>query len=200
VAVPIDCTGLTDGELARRIAGKGGDAAAAEAELCVRFGRRVRLYGMRHLRRSHAADDLTQRVMIVVLEKLRSGLVREPDLIGSFVLGVARMLVREGWRPQREEPLPPSEEQFPAGEIALDDPLVSARLARCLANLAERERAIVVLTYYGEANSREVATTMSLAEGHVRVIRHRAMARLRACMNDVVTGRPPGALWPQGAS
>jgi len=36
----------------------------AEAELFRRMAPRIRLYGLRHLRHEHAADDLTQQVLI----------------------------------------------------------------------------------------------------------------------------------------
>ena len=184
MASTIDCSGLTDGEVARRAAGCGGaEAAAAEAELCRRFARRVRLYGLRHLRHPHAADDLAQRVLLLTLQKLRSRAVREPDRIGSFVLGVARTLVHDDRRSSRAEfsvdeqtsdlpPLPPVER----------DTFAETLLARCLSALAERERSVVVQTYYGEARSAEIARSLAMAEGHVRVLRHRAIGRLRDCM------------------
>ena len=55
-------------------------------------------------------------------------------------------------------------------------------LERCLARLAERERVVVMLTFYAERTASEVARELSLKEGNVRVIRHRAVERLRACM------------------
>jgi len=60
-----------DIELVRRIA-SGGDREA-EAELLGRIASRIRLYGLRHLRNEHAAEDLTQQVLIVTLEALRAG-------------------------------------------------------------------------------------------------------------------------------
>jgi RNA polymerase sigma-70 factor (ECF subfamily) len=50
--------GLSDADLAPRIAE--GDREA-EAEMCRRMARRIRLYGLRHLRSPSAADDLVQR-------------------------------------------------------------------------------------------------------------------------------------------
>jgi DNA-directed RNA polymerase specialized sigma24 family protein len=41
---------------------------------------------------------------------------------------------------------------------------------------------IVLLTFYAERSARQVGEEMLLAEGNVRVIRHRAIAKLRACM------------------
>ena len=116
----------SDGDLARAVAArKTGEAEAAESELYRRFGPRVRLYGRRHLRDEDAALDLMQQVMLMTIEKLRSGAVRDADQIASFVLGVS---------------------------------------------------------FYAERTASEVARELSLKEGNVRVIRHRAVERLRACM------------------
>ena len=52
--------------------------------------------------------------------------------------------------------------------------------------LAERERTVVVLTYFREAPTAEIAQSLGIADGNVRIVRHRAMKSLRACME------PPG--------
>src|SRR5262245_24466046 len=81
---------LNDAELARQI---GAGDRDAESELFHRMARRIHLYGMRHLRDVHAAEDLTQQVLIKTLEVLRAGRLREPDKLASFVLGTCRMTV-----------------------------------------------------------------------------------------------------------
>ena len=87
---------LEDGALARRVAAAGGRVdSAAEGELYRRLARRVRLYGLRHLRDAQAAADLVQHVLLTTLERLRAGEVREPEKIASFVLGMCRMTVLE---------------------------------------------------------------------------------------------------------
>jgi RNA polymerase sigma-70 factor (ECF subfamily) len=172
-----------DGELARRIANSGSAAAAEEAELCRRFAPRVRLYGLRHLRDEQAAADLVQRVLMLTLEKLRAGAVRQSEKIGSFILGAARVLAQEMRRRSgREDPLPEDDDiALPAPDPMLD-PLARDRLANCLQSLPERERSIVALTYYDEQSSAGIAAALGLVEGNVRVIRHRAIGRLRDCM------------------
>src|SRR5262245_64829384 len=83
----------SDGELARLIAGRVPEACeAAEGELYRRFAPRVRLYGLRHLRDEDAARDLVQQVMLLTIEKLRGGAIRDADQIASFVLGVSRTM------------------------------------------------------------------------------------------------------------
>ncbi|MGE5326523.1 MAG: RNA polymerase sigma factor, partial [Deltaproteobacteria bacterium] len=82
---------VNDAELARQIGA--GEDREAEAELCRRMAPRIRLYGLRHLRDEHAAEDLAQQVLITTLEALRAGRLREPEKLASFVLGTCRMTV-----------------------------------------------------------------------------------------------------------
>src|SRR5882724_9995505 len=81
----------SDIELVGRI-GSGIDREAEE-ELFRRMAPRIRLYGLRHLRNEHAAEDLTQQVLMTTLEALRAGRLREPEKLVSFVLGTCRMSV-----------------------------------------------------------------------------------------------------------
>src|SRR4051812_39917120 len=92
---------LDDAELVRRIGA--GNAREAEAEMCRRMGPRIRLYGLRHLRDVHAAEDLMQQVLIAVLEALRHGRLREPEKLASFVLGTCRMTVLNQVRTARRQ-------------------------------------------------------------------------------------------------
>jgi RNA polymerase sigma-70 factor (ECF subfamily) len=87
---------LDDAALARRIAAAGaGIDSAAETALYRRLAPRVRLYGLRHLRDPHAAHDLVQQVLLMTLERLRAGRLRDPERVASFVLGMCRMVVLE---------------------------------------------------------------------------------------------------------
>jgi len=184
--VPEDAKTLDDAALARRIAAAGAAIdSAAEAELYRRLAPRVRLYGLRHLRDRHAAHDLAQQVLLMTLERLRAGRLREPERIASFVLGMCRMVVLEIRRGTwRRETLLATYGDMPEAVEAPEPPAVDGdRLAGCMQALAERERTVVVLTFFADKPSDEVASEMGLSAGNVRVIRHRALARLRACMD-----------------
>jgi RNA polymerase sigma-70 factor (ECF subfamily) len=174
----------SDGELARRVAARDGGAPEAEAELCRRLGRRVRLYGLRHLRDAAAADDLVQDVLVLTLERLRSGRVREPDRLASFVLGACRLAVwnhRRGRR-RREALLDRFSGVFPHQAEPDSVLLDRSRLRDCLARLAERERSVLVLTFYAEEPSGAIAARVGLSPDNVRTVRHRAFDRLRRCV------------------
>jgi RNA polymerase sigma-70 factor (ECF subfamily) len=172
---------MQDAALARAIAGAGTAVdAAAEAELCQRFAPRVRLYGLRHLRDRHAAADLVQQVLMMTLERLRAGKLREPERLASFVLGMCRMVVMDLRRgtARRGALL----EAYGVVEEAVEDaePRVfeRERLARCLEALSERERSVLVASFFDEESTVE----LGLTAGNVRVVRHRALGKLRACM------------------
>jgi len=171
-----------DADLALRIAA--GNAPDAEAELFRRMAPRVRLYGLRHLRDQAAADDLTQQVLLTVLEALREGRLREPAKLAAFVLGTCRMAVLDLRRgAHRKERLL---EQFAADLSRPPEPpslhLDYDQLTSCLQNLRERERSVVVMTFYDEQTAAGVAGFLGISEANVRVIRHRAIHQLRDCM------------------
>ena len=171
---------MSDGELARRVAA--GDAAA-ETEICRRMAPRIRLYGLRHLRSAEAADDLVQHVLLKTLEALRAGRLRDLEKLAHFVLGTCRMTVLDERRKaRRQEQLL---EEFgaalvPARRVA--PRLDAERLARCLRALKERERTVIVLTFYDEHTAARSGNALGVSEANVRVIRHRAVRQLRACI------------------
>ena len=172
----------TDADLAVRIA-SGGDAEA-EAELFRRMAPRIRLYGLRHLREAAGADDLTQEVMLTALESLRAGRLRDPEKLASFVLGTCRMTVldqRRGVR-RKERLLRQFAAEHPAEAPAPSLPPDHGRLVDCLRGLKERERTVVVMSFYDERSGADVAGFLGLSEANVRVIRHRAVHRLRECL------------------
>lgn len=88
-----------DAALVKRIAAAAPERdTAAEAEVCRRFASRVRVFGLRHLRNEAAASDLVQEVLIITLEKLRSGMVRDAERLAAFVLGTAHQCIVDSRR------------------------------------------------------------------------------------------------------
>jgi RNA polymerase sigma-70 factor (ECF subfamily) len=172
---------LNDADLVRRI---GSGDTEAEAELFRRMAPRIRLYGLRHLRDEHASDDLTQQVLITTLKALRAGRLREPEKLASFVLGTCRMTVLDLRRNAlRKDRLL---EQFAADLEATVQPSIPTldheQLTRCVQSLKERDRAVIVMTFYDEQTGADVARFLGTSEANVRVIRHRAIHQLRECL------------------
>jgi len=174
----------SDAVLARRVgeAAPGNDTEA-ESELCRRFAPRVRLYGLRHLRDQAAAEDLMQQVMLKVIGHLRAGKLREPDRLASFVFGICRMTVLDIRRgnARRERLLNAYGDLLIPPEPTAEN-LDQARLVFCLERLPDRERTVLMLTFYEDIPTDELARELGLSQANVRVIRHRGLEHLRTCV------------------
>ena len=174
-----------DGVLAREIAETdAGTATAAEAELYRRFAPRVRLYGLKHLSSRDAAEDLAQQVMLLVITRLRAGEVRDPDQIASFVLGTSRMMTNSQRR--NEHRRAELHARFAVRDAVVDARSEAAldrdRIAPCLAAIRERDRAILLLTFYADKSTNAIADALGTTAGAIRVSRHRALASMRDCI------------------
>jgi len=174
-----------DATLAQRIISAAPERdAAAESELCRRFAPRIRFYGLRHLRSDAAAADLVQDVLILTLQKLRSGAVREPERLASFILGTCRQVVIDGKRGvMRRERLLETFSLDLSGIVEEAVELIDTqRLQQCLQRLPERERAVLVMTFYDDRPADAVGRELGITAANVRVIRHRGIERLRECL------------------
>jgi len=175
-----------EAQAALRIAASApGEAREAEAQLYRLLAPRARRYGLRHLRDPHAAADLMQQVMALTIEQLRSGRLREPERVLSFVLGACRLTVidqRRGER-RREDLLQRYADDLPMADLHLAPRLDHQRLAECLERLPERERSVLVMSFYDDQSSDVVGRQLGMSAGNVRVIRHRGIDKLRRCVH-----------------
>jgi RNA polymerase sigma-70 factor (ECF subfamily) len=172
----------SDAELLRAISARDQNARGAETELCRRFAPRIRLYGLRHLRDQDRARDLVQAVLLAVLQAARSGRIEDPERVDRFMLGTCRNVaqrMREGDRRM--------EGDAALAAIAVEsedrDRVDVAALVRCVGALDARSRSVVMLSFNEERPADEIAATLSISSANVRVLRHRAIAALRRCLD-----------------
>ncbi len=174
-----------EAELARRIAECAPAIdSRAETALYRLLAPRVRLYGRRHLRDEAAAEDLMQQVLFMAIAKLRAGELREPLRIASFVFGVCRMVtleIRRGAR-RREALLEKFGADLAIADIAPQPRLDEERVAACLDRLGSRERTVLIMTFHEDEPAERVGKALGMTAGNVRVVRHRALQRLRECV------------------
>jgi RNA polymerase sigma-70 factor (ECF subfamily) len=177
-----DIRAAPDAELARRIAGPTRDSLA-EAEVCRRFAPRIRLYGLKHLRDEERARDLAQSVLLAVLEAVRQGRVADPERLDRFVLGTARNLALQARHADsRAEPV--EAEQLDLAAVLPEHEQVDLpALYRCLGGLEARARVVLHLSFTREKSADDIAGALGTTPGNVRVVRHRALAQLRRCLD-----------------
>jgi RNA polymerase sigma-70 factor (ECF subfamily) len=179
-----------DAELVRAIAAGGAEGRAAEAALWRRYAPRARLYGRKHLRDEDAAQDLVQHALVSVIEAARAGRVQQPERLGAFVLSTCRFALWDLRRGERRRQTAAARAQ--AGEPTALEPAPPAvdprRLERCLRELPPRDLAVVRMSFCEDHSAEEIAEALALTAGNVRVVRHRALGRLQACLER--SGRP----------
>jgi RNA polymerase sigma-70 factor (ECF subfamily) len=174
----------TDGELARAIAAGVVDAPAAEAELCRRFAPRLRLYGLRHLRDEDRAADLVQAVLLVVLQALRAGRIADLERVDRFALGTSRNVAHRMRETEGRNSGDAALAGVAAPELDEHERVDIAALVRCMAALDERSRQVVMLSFNEQRPSDEIALRLAISAANVRVLRHRAIAALRRCLDS----------------
>lgn len=178
---------ITDAELVRVIAAQcemvSAGGSAAEADLCRRFAPRIRLYGLRHLRDEERARDLVQAVLLAVLVAARGGRVEDPERVDRFVLGICRNTsIRMRENDARATPVPT--EQLDVAKFLPETEFVeTGALVHCLSALDLRARTIVNFSFHDGRSAEEIAKVFETTAGNVRVLRHRALAALRRCLD-----------------
>ena len=184
---------VDDADLARRIlAAAPASDATAESELCRRFAPRIRLYGLRHLRSEAAAADLTQEVL---LDDTPEASCRRRARTGEARLLHSRDVPtgRGRWAAQRLAARADSRHVRDGSDLhsSKTTPTRSMRTACTSAWSAypSANAAVLVMTFYDDQPADAVGLDLGLSAGNVRVIRHRGIERLKACVQ--VAGNKP---------
>lgn len=160
-----------------------------ERRICQRYAGRIRAYGLRHLRDEERARELVQHVLLAVIEGLRAGRVKDTERLDPYVFGTCRnavMDMRRGESRQRRIAERAARE-LPVGYEPAWPRVDRVRLEQCLQALEPRDRAIVLATFIEDRDAEEIGSTFRLTAGNVRVIRHRAVARLQACVEGAAS-------------
>lgn len=124
---------------------------------------------------SAAAQDAAQDACITIYHNVKS--LRSA---AAFRVWTYRIIVRAATRMQRRE-LNPQEIIEPA---PAPDAIEILDLWRALAEIPRQLRVVVVLRYFEDLNSREIADVLGIPDGTVRVRLATAMRRLRPLLSD----------------
>jgi RNA polymerase sigma-70 factor (ECF subfamily) len=191
-----DVEPLEEAAIARLVEqAQAGDSVGRHA-LYVQYVDRV-FRTVRGMLRSDAdAEDVTQDAMLTVLTSLHKYAPRADARFAAWVTTIALNTVRRRFR--RRRPQPTATGQLP--DIADDGADLAGDLDRArqrralliaLAELPERERAIVSLRYGAELNASEIAATVGVEAATIRKILERARTRLGARI-EALLGRDGG--------
>jgi RNA polymerase sigma-70 factor (sigma-E family) len=134
------------------------------------------------------AEDLLQTALTKTY--LRWGRLRDVQAGEAYVRRVMATTYSSWWRRRWNDEQPtdaPPEETAPDAYGAADDRDV---LRRALAGLSKRQRAMVVMRFYGDLSETETADAMGVSVGTVKSTVARALARLRESAPPSLFSRP----------
>jgi RNA polymerase sigma-70 factor, ECF subfamily len=151
-----------------------------ESELCRALLPRMVALCRRYCREQPV--DIAQDAMIIVLEALRTGRIIDRQRISAFALSTCRALIIDGRRTTRRRDGLLSRNPAELASVPDESGVDRERVIRCMSKLAARERQVIKLTFWDQLSAREVAHAVDVTEGNARVLRHRAMAQLVACV------------------
>ncbi|MBC8144511.1 MAG: RNA polymerase sigma factor [bacterium] len=135
----------------------------------------LRAFVLRTTGNADLADDITQDSFVRLLGSRKS--LDDDDSRRRYLFTIASNLMRDHWRRAKLEP---EREKDSADMLAstAHDPIGHHDMSSALASLSESQRSMVWLAYVEGLSHREIAQTMSLKEGSIRVLLSRARARL----------------------
>jgi RNA polymerase sigma-70 factor, ECF subfamily len=171
----------TDDELVREI-GSGSDLAFDR--LMRRYRRLVYRVAYGYTRDPESALDVVQETFLKVYTRL--GTFRGEGQVRNWIVRIAaHEAMNQSRSSSRFETSELDESSFsPSDRRAGRDAMAGRALTRALAGLGHRHRLAIVLRYYGERSTREIAATLDCSEATARNVLFRGLARLRTMMTE----------------
>lgn len=161
-----------------------------EAELELRFARRVRYLACRYVP-PEWVDDVVQDTLIAVTMALRNGRLRHAEALPGFVLGTARNVISNLLRRESLRRAHVSIEEMQAQSSKGSDPLQQLitderrrSIAACLSRLRDEDRRVLFLAFYEGMPPREIARVLNISPAVARNRKSRAVQRFARIYTD----------------
>lgn len=124
------------------------------------------------------ADDIVQEAYLRLLRKPVP--TRDEQELRAYLFRIASNLVVDHWRTHKHE----SGETVPERGASGPDQALRLDIGRLFARLKPRERQLVWLAHVEGADHKEIAATLGLRAGSIRVLLSRARSRFAALLRD----------------
>ena len=165
--------------------------AAQTGEIYRAFKGRVYGYIKSRIHNPEDAEDLLSCVFLKIHEKMDS-YDRGKASLSTWIYAITRNTVndyfRRTYRSEKSEPYDDALGDCAGDDLPVLEKLIQderlERLAGALEKLPERERDIIVLRFYYDRPSREVAGMMNLSNENVRYLQHTAVGKLKKMMGE----------------
>lgn len=152
----------------------------AEADVCRELSPRIRTFARRRIRDQDAVEDFVQDTLVIVLEALREGRIASHAELCSFALSTCRWRIVDAQRTHARRRDILTRNQLDMSRPS--DPVELAILRQCMRTLDGRAQRVLFESFFGAHSSDAIAIQLGTTDANVRVVRHRAIARLRDCI------------------
>ncbi len=178
------------------------DADALAADLAERFTLNLKLFALRRLHDTAAAEDTVQEALRETLKALRAGRVANAEALPGFVFQTVKNLCMHHGRSAGRRGRAIAEFSR-LSRPASEDPLLAlvheerrAAVREALARLEKDDRDLLALSFEEGLDAEEIGRRLGLAGGTVRVRKHRALRKLAALLGEPARNETEGAGTP----
>lgn len=174
-------------------AARAGDEKAL-SELYLTYFPRVYRYILARTGNSHDAEDLAEEVFMRVLEAIERFQWREAPFSAWLFRIAHNAVISQRRKETARGKSGPLSDSLPVDSAGPDE-LVENRLAlnevmAAAQKLPEAQRQVIAYRFGAGLSVAETAQAMGKGEGNVKVIQHKAIAKLREMMGQTVRKRP----------
>jgi RNA polymerase sigma-70 factor (ECF subfamily) len=179
---PVEAQQLSCSEIAHRI--QGGDRDA-EAELSRRFTQGITQIVVKLTGNYAIAQELCQETLIILLTRLRTKPLEDPEKLPAFVAQIARNLVISERRKTRRRKTEVNSEMVEQASDDTPDQVEDAQRESAAAAIrtvlsemkSTRDRVLLVRYYLHDEDKRVICRDLGLSESSFNVVLFRARAR-----------------------
>lgn len=157
--------------------------AATEAHFSAYFAKFLTLKLRARRLAPQLAEDIRQETLFRVLRALRQGAgVAQPERFGAFVNAVCNNIILEFLHKEGHHAPAPDNAAEPVDEsVDIDGSLINEQskkiVAEVLDGLTSKDREILRLVFFEEAERQEVCARLGVESDYLRVLLHRAKGR-----------------------
>ena len=154
-----------------------------------KYQKQIFLYINKRLQNKEIAEDMTQDVFVQCWKSYNTSYDEKKCSIATWLYVITGNKLKNYYRDRKdlvtfEDYMSDDfteEVDFQRG-IWLEE--LRDKMAVALKTLSEREQQIIVLSYYDELSSKEIALQLGITDGNVRVIKQRALNKLQVYFKD----------------
>lgn len=164
---------------------KEGDKNAFE-EIYKKYLQKIYRYCSFQVKDKVLAEDICQETFVKAYKSIKKFKLKENWSLQAYLFTIARNLVIDNSRKKKAVPI--DKYEFLESKENLFEEITrqenTVKIKKALMQLEETERQIVILKYFEDMGSKEIAEILNMKDGAIRVRVHRIMDKLKLIVEN----------------